>query len=357
MKLSPLNDLHEELGAKMVEFAGWRMPIQYAGILKEHLAVRERAGVFDISHMGEVFVSGVGAAEWLNGLLTNDVAKLEVGEGQYTLMLNEAGGVIDDLILYRIGEEAYLAVVNAALIEEDVAGMRGKLAGDVVLEDRSAEYGALAVQGPEAAKVYAAMLSEGEELPSRNGVRELETPEGKVIVCRTGYTGEDGFEFFCAAEATTGWMRKVLEAEAEPCALGARDTLRLEMGYPLNGSDLSRERTPLEAGLGFFVGKEKGEFIGSPALAAQKEAGGYDRLVAIRMTEKGPPPRPHYAVWAEGEQVGELCSGTMSPSLGAGIGMAYLPDRLKGAGTALELEIRGKRFPAEVVKKPFLPQA
>ncbi len=354
MKESPLAALHEELGAKMVEFAGWRMPIQYAGTLKEHEAVREDVGVFDISHMGEVFVSGSGASAWLNGLLTNDVANLGVGKGHYTLLLNEAGGVIDDLILYRLGEEAFLAVVNAALLEEDVAWRRSKLEGDVALDDRSAVYGALAVQGPGAAKVFAAMLGEGETLPPRNGAREVQTPKGKVILCRTGYTGEDGFEFFCEAGATPSWMRKALEAGAEPCGLGARDTLRLEMGYPLNGSDLSPKRTPLEAGLGFFVALAKGEFVGRSALTAQKDAGEFDRLVAIRVTEKGPPPRPHYPVWAEDEEVGELCSGTMSPSLGTGIGMAYLPDHLKAPGTAVEVEVRGKRFAAEVVKKPFL---
>ena len=357
IKESPLAALHEELGAKMVEFAGWRMPIQYGGILREHGAVRDGAGVFDISHMGEIFVRGAGAGTWLNRVLSNDLGRLGVGEGQYTLMLNEKGGVIDDLILYRTGEREFFLVVNAALCEEDLRWLEGHREGEVVIEDRSAVFGALAVQGPRAGDIFDRMIRGlDNDLPKRNGVKRIDTPEGEVYVCRTGYTGEDGFEFFCPAEATPIWMARALEAGAAPCGLGARDTLRLEMGYPLNGSDLSPTRTPMQAGLGFFVAMEKGDFVGRDALVAEKEAGDFDRLVAIRMDGKGPPLRPHYAVWAGGEKVGELSSGTMSPTLGIGIGMAYLPASLKAAGTAVEVEIRGKQFPGETVKKPFLPR-
>ncbi len=330
-------------GARLVPFAGWSMPVQYTGITDEHLAVRQSAGVFDISHMGEFFVSGPGAEAWLNGLLTNDVAKLGVGEGQYTLLLNERGGVIDDLIVYRMEDEHYFLVVNASKIEEDAAWLRAKLpAAGVTFEDRSAEYAGLAVQGPKAGELLPF-------LPPRNGVKL----SGSAIICRTGYTGEDGFELFCPADAGAAWFERFVQAGAKPCGLGARDTLRLEMCYPLNGNDLSPDRTPLEAGLGFFVALDKPAFTGRDVLAAQKAAGMHDKLCALKLTEKGPPLRAHYPVVAGGERVGELCSGGISPSLGLGIGMAYLPAAHAKPGTRVEIDIRGRLFAAEVVKKPF----
>jgi aminomethyltransferase len=337
-----------------VDFAGWSMPVQYAGILKEHRAVRESVGVFDISHMGEVFVRGEGAGSWLNGLLTNDLAKLGDGAGQYTLMLNEAGGVIDDLIVYRLGEAEYFLVVNAARVGEDLAWLRGHGIDEVEIDDESEAYGALAIQGPKAADLFAGMTGGGVGLPSRNGIVRAETAEGEIIVCRTGYTGEDGFELFCGAAATSVWFERALEGGAEACGLGARDTLRLEMGYPLNGSDLAEDRTPLQAGLGFFVDLEKEAFMGREVLAAEKAAGGYDRLVGIQLVGKGPPPRPHYEVFAGEDRIGELASGTLSPSLGVGIGMAYVPAAFAKVGTELAVDIRGRKCPAKVVKKPFL---
>ena len=341
---SPLEPAHLARGARLVPFAGWLMPVQYSGITDEHQAVRHHAGVFDISHMGEFFVSGPGAAAWLNRLLTNDVAKLSVGDGQYTLMLNERGGVIDDLIVYRTEAEQFFLVVNASKIDEDAAWMEAHLPADgtVVFENQSAAWAGLAVQGPAAASLL-------DHLPPRNGVKV----GGSVILCRTGYTGEDGFELFAPAEAGIGWFDRFLDAGAKPCGLGARDTLRLEMGFPLNGSDLSPDRTPIEAGLGFFVAMDKGDFIGRAALAAQKSAGSHDRLVALRLTQPGPPLRSHYSVLAAGEKIGELCSGGISPSLGIGIGMAYLPATHAAIGTRVEIDIRGRMHPAEVVKKPF----
>ncbi len=355
MKESPLHALHLERGARMVEFAGWTMPIQYSGIIKEHQAVRESAGVFDISHMGEIFVSGPGAGVWLNRMLTNQLEDLGTGQGQYTLLLNEDGGIIDDLILYRILGDEYLLVVNAACVAEAWDWLERHAGEGVCLSNRSESYGALAIQGPESKALFRRMTeSAAGELPPRNGLASLESAGPPAYVCRTGYTGEDGFELFCPAEETAGWFTKAVECGASPCGLGARDTLRLEMGYPLNGSDLSPDRTPLEAGLGFFVDLEKEEFMGREALLRQKEAGDFDRLTAIRMLEKGPPPRPHYAVYAGDDRVGELSSGTLSPSLGVGIGMAYLPTQFSAKGSALEVEMRAKRFPATVVKKPFL---
>ena len=335
----------------MVPFAGWYMPVQYAGITQEHLAVRSGCGIFDISHMGEFFVSGAQSGAWINRQLTNNTAKLAPGQGQYTLLLNESGGIIDDLIVYRLAEDRWFLVVNASLIAEDRAWLSSRLESGVELRDESAAYAGMAIQGPNAVAVFATMT--GAELPPRNGIAEIATPHGVIIVCRTGYTGEDGFELFCQAADGCEWWDRALSAGAVPCGLGARDTLRLEMGYPLNGNDLSPNLTPLEAGLGFFVDMEKGDFTGRAVLAAQKAAGVPSKLAGIRMADKSPPARAHYAVFHNGERIGELCSGGVSPSLGCGIGMAYLPPALAVIGTRLDIDIRGKLWPAEVVKKPF----
>ncbi|MCB1095836.1 MAG: glycine cleavage system aminomethyltransferase GcvT [Verrucomicrobiae bacterium] len=357
---TPLRTAHEKLGARMVPFAGWRMPVQYTGIVAEHTAVRENVGVFDISHMGQFFVSGPSASAWLNGLLTNDVNALGDGEGQYSLLLNENGGVIDDLILYRLNAERFFLVVNASMIEADAAWMREHLPGDgVTSEDRSASFAGMAVQGPASSKLAEEIFKDAslEALPPRNGIARFGDEAEKCYVCRTGYTGEDGFEFFCPAESGIEWLQSILDAGAEPCGLGARDTLRLEMGYPLNGSDLSPDRTPLEAGLGFFVKLDKGEFIGRETLLQQKTDGLPSRLYALKVISKGPPPRAHYPVLLGDEALGETCSGGVSPSTGAGIALAYLlPGKVK-IGDQVDIEIRGRRFPAEIVKKPFYKRA
>lgn len=345
---TPLYDRHVAAGGRMVDFAGWEMPVQYTGILDEHRAVRESCGVFDISHMGEFFVSGAKASAWLDSLLTNRVAKLAMGEAQYSLMLNEQGGVIDDLIVYRIGETAFLLVVNASKIDEDAAWLSGHAVDGVEFVNRSADYAALAVQGPKAAEVFQKIT--GQAMPAeRNRVLIL----GDAFAVTTGYTGEDGFELVVPASDAERCWDEVISAGVKPCGLGARDTLRLEMCYPLNGSDLAADRTPLEAGLGFFVDLEKGDFVGREALVAQKAAGLPARLVAIKVEEKSPPIRPHYAVVANGEKVGETSSGALSPSLGCGIAMAYLPFALAKVGQALEIEVRDRRYRAVVVKKPF----
>ncbi len=358
---SPLAAEHEKLGARFAPFAGWNMPIQYAGILPEHRAVRESCGVFDISHMGQFFVEGPGATEWLNGLLTNDLAVLGDSEGQYTLILNEAGGVIDDLIAYRLGADRFLLVVNAARIEEDHEWLNARRPADVRFGDESDRFGGLAIQGPDAPGVWERMRSNGgefPELPPRNGIVEVDG--GHLILCRTGYTGEDGFELFATVETIAAWFRAALEAGATPCGLGARDTLRLEKCYPLNGADLDPGHTPIEAGLGFFCKLDKaGGFIGRDVLARQKEEGAPVKLAAIRLVDKGPPPRHDYPVFVPkgANPVASLTSGSLSPSLGYGIGMAYLPVEVAKPGTELEIEIRGRRFRAKVVKKPFHPSA
>lgn len=353
LKQSPLHEVHEEFEGKMVGFAGWNMPIRYGSIIEEHKIVREGAGVFDISHMGQFVVEGTAAGGWLNSLLTNDVNNLEVGQGHYTFLLNEEGGVIDDLILYRVEEESYFLVVNASKIDDDYTWFKERLEDEVELRDQSEETAAFAVQGPKSTDVYSRMMG-GRTLPPRNEVDIYEIEGQRICVCRTGYTGEDGFELFCSSGGGAHWFRTALESGAAPCGLGARDTLRLEMCYPLNGSDLSPTHTPLEAGLGFFVRLEKGEFVGSSVLAQQKEEGLTRRLVAIQCLEKGPPVRGGCVVHnSEGEELGRLTSGTLSPSLGLGIGLAYLPVESAPVGMELTLDVRGRAIPAEVVKKPF----
>ncbi|MDZ4288921.1 MAG: glycine cleavage system aminomethyltransferase GcvT, partial [Prosthecobacter sp.] len=347
----------------MVPFAGWEMPVQYTGIVEEHKAVRERVGVFDISHMGQFLVSGPDAEAFLNRALTNDIENLDIGQGQYSLMLNGRGGVIDDLILYRTTDKEYFVVVNASKIDEDWAQLRSLVTADelVSMANLSDETAGLAVQGPHSRQVFERVFGADTAFPPHNSIFVAAGEGGFMWLCGTGYTGEEGFEFFMPASTGADWFARILEAvRAEggvPCGLGARDTLRLEMGYPLNGNDLSQDRTPLQAGLGFFVAVDKGDFVGKEALAAQKASGLPDKLTAFRMTGAAPPPRPHYPVYHDGQPVGEICSGTQSPSLSAGIGMAYLPLAASKIGTPLEIEIRGRRFPAEVVKKPFYHKA
>jgi aminomethyltransferase len=327
------------------------MPVQFTSIIDEHQTVRTACGVFDISHMGEVFVSGPKAFDWLQRMLANDLAKCSVGGGQYTFLLNERGGVIDDLIVYHMADDNFLLLVNAAKIDEDVAWLHKHATEGVTIDNRSDTMSALAVQGPESARVFREVFQC--EMPARNAFVALEKCRGAVIAAGTGYTGESGFElFFSNALAGDIWVA-VLKAGAKPCGLGARDTLRLEMCYPLNGSDLSPDRTPLEAGLGIFVALDKADFIGRGALIAQKDSGVPSKLVALRMTEKSPPPRAHYPVLVDSQPVGETTSGALSPSLGEGIAMAYVPPALAQPGQAVQIDIRGRQFAAVVEKKPF----
>ena len=371
-KKTPLYDEHVRLGAKVVPFAGWLMPVQYTGIIEEHQAVRNNVGMFDISHMGQLIVDGSGAGEWLNTMLTNNIDKLDIRIGQYTFLLNERGGIIDDLIVYRIGDETFLLVVNAARTDEDFAWLQNHLkegrspgrpsggletAAPCKLENRSANFGGVAIQGPRIAELFHTLFGKGVEIPSRNHIVDLTIDGMAVSVARTGYTGEDGIEvFFAATDAVKLWnatLEKGKPFGIKPCGLGARDTLRLEMCYPLNGSDLSPERNPIEAGLGFFVDLAKPNFIGRDALLKTKEIGPREKLVAFRMKEKGPPPRPHYAVVQNDERIGEVTSGTLSPSLNWGVGMAYVSTAHAKIGAEIAIEIRGQRFPAIVEKKPL----
>jgi aminomethyltransferase len=349
-KFSPLHDLHVELGGRLVPFAGWQMPVMYRSILEEHEAVRTAAGIFDISHMGQFTVRGKGSGRWLNRMLANDLGKLDDGRGQYTFLLNPDGGVIDDLIVYRLGEDDHFLVVNAAKLDEDFAWLRDHAEADVAVSDESEVWAGLAVQGPRAVAAFEKVFP-GQTPPPRNGIAVMNDGE---IVCRTGYTGEDGFELFCPVERGARTFQAFLDAGVTPCGLGARDSLRLEKCLPLNGNDLSPGHTPLEAGLGFFVALDKGEFIGRDALLRQKSEGLTRRLAAIEYLEKGAPPRAGYPVLSEdGEALGELTSGAPSPTLGKGIAMAYLPPDFSAPGTRLQIDVRGRKVPATVVKKPF----
>jgi aminomethyltransferase len=369
---TPLYHEHVRLGAKMVPFAGWLMPVQYIGIVAEHQAVRNDVGIFDISHMGQLLVDGAAAGGWLNTVLTNNINKLDVGMGQYTFLLNERGGIIDDLIVYRIGEQKFLLIVNAARAEEDFAWLQKHLkewrsldsaggglqtAAPCKLTNRSAEFGGVAIQGPRVVELFRAIFGENVHPPSRNAIVDVPFDGTMVSVARTGYTGEDGIEvFFRATDALKFWnaaLEKGKPFGIKPCGLGARDTLRLEMCYPLNGSDLSLDRNPIEAGLGFFVDLTKPNFIGRDALFKTKEVGPREKLVPFRMKDKGPPPRPHYAVFQNGERIGEVTSGTLSPSLNWGVGMAYVSAVYAKIGAEIAIEIRGQKFPAIIEKKPL----
>jgi aminomethyltransferase len=349
-KRTALYDEHVKLGAKMVPFAGWLMPVQYTSIVEEHQAVRKSLGIFDISHMGQLIVDGSGARGWLNTMLTNNIDMLEVGQGQYTFVLNDKAGIIDDLIAYRIADRKFLLVVNASGTEQDFDWLDRHRPDDVRLGDRSAYFGGVAIQGPRIGELFV-------NLPARNHIVDVELEGMSISMARTGYTGEDGVEvFFSADDAAKFWnlvLDKGKDLRIKPCGLGARDTLRLEMCYPLNGSDLSPERNPIEAGLGFFVDLTKPKFTGRDILLKTKENGPREKLVPFKMKDKGPPPRPHYGVFENGKRIGEVTSGTLSPSLNWGVGMAYINSANAKIGSKIDIEIRGQKFPATIEKKPL----
>jgi aminomethyltransferase len=371
LKCTALLSAHQKLGARLIDFGGWEMPVQYSGLIAEHLAVRNAAGIFDISHMGEVTVSGAAATEFLNWVLTNDVRKLAPGEGQYTLMCNERGGTIDDLYAYKLSANVFLLIINASRTPADVAWLKTQWSkfprhDDVILNDASHNYSAVAVQGPRVKDFitdcipgpsFAAMRVNRVTDLKKNQAGEFRFEHGGVLVSRTGYTGEDGFEIIGEDDVIQRVWEKILAAGEpfgiKPCGLGARDTLRTEVCYPLYGHELDEQTTPIEAGLGFFVSLDKGEFIGREVLAEQKAHGPKKKLIAFKMADKCAPPRPHYPIWVDGRSVGVVTSGTQSPSLGAGIGMGYVPAELAKPPQQIEIEIRGKRFPATIVPKPI----
>jgi len=373
-KRTPLYAAHEKLGARLVEFGGWEMPVHYTSIMDEHEAVRSGAGVFDISHMGEIQVGGTGAEEFLNYVLTNDVRKLAEGDAQYTLMCNERGGVIDDLYLYRLARDEFLLIVNASRIDADWDWLQGQydrseVRGGIDLTNVSAELGAIAIQGPRVVEfmdgcipdgsIGAKMVDKATSL-KKNELGVFVFNGTSVYVARTGYTGEDGFEVVAPAAAIeTIWERVLSVGKAHglrPAGLGARDTLRTEACYPLYGHELNETTTPIEAGVGFFVALDKGDFLGRAVLAEQKASGAARKSVAFKSTGKGAPPRQGYPILAggsAGERIGEVTSGTQSPTLGCGIGLGYVPPGLSKPGMEIEIEVRGKRVPAVIVRKPI----
>jgi aminomethyltransferase len=371
LKRTPLFGAHQKLGGKLIEFGGWEMPVQYTSIMDEHLAVRKAAGIFDISHMGEVLVTGPAARAFLNHMLTNDAGKAGVGQGQYTLMCNERGGVIDDLYLYRLGGTSFLLIINASRIEADWSWLEKGLKDfpqrkELQMANLSDETAAVAAQGPLVAGFIDQLVADAAcggtavskpaEL-KKNQIASFNLGKSCIHIARTGYTGEDGFEVVAPAAVIEAVWNRLMDAGRpfglKPCGLGARDTLRTEVCYPLYGHELDEYTTPMEAGLGFFVSLDKGEFVGRPVLAEQKSNGVRKKCIAFKMTDKSAPPRPHYPIWANGANVGDVTSGTQSPSLGAGIGMGFIPTGLAKPGTAIEIEIRGRRAPAMTVPKPI----
>jgi aminomethyltransferase len=351
---TPLYDRHRALSGKMAPYAGHLLPVEYAGIIKEHMAVRTACGLFDVSHMGEISYKGKDALANIQKIVTNDCAGMKIGQVRYSPMCNERGGVVDDLLVYRKGEDAYLLVVNAANREKDVNWMRTHLFGDCALEDLSGGIAQLALQGPRALKVFE-KLSARENIPGR-AYRFIDGADVAGISClvsRTGYTGEDGLELYCAAEDAAKLWDALLAAGADegliPCGLGARDTLRLEAGMPLYGHEMSEEITPLEAGLSMFVKPDKGDFIGKAALIGRAP----ERMRAgLRILGRG-IARENCPIYADGRMIGATTSGTHLPYLGHAAAMALVETGAVRAGARVEVEIRGRRVEAEVVPLPF----
>jgi aminomethyltransferase len=350
LRRTPLYDNHVAAGAKLVDFAGWEMPVQYEGVKPEHLAVRSGVGVFDVSHMGEIETSGPGAADLLQRLLSNDVSKLEVGGAQYSVLCREDGGVLDDLFTYRLGDDRYLTVTNASNHERDFAWFQEHAGGfDAEVRDALDSYAMLAVQGPKAREIVG-RLADG-ELPARMRTATLPVAGGECLVCGTGYTGEDGVEILVDPESAPGLWDALLGAGARPTGLAARDTLRLEVCFHLYGNDLMEERGPIEAGLGWCCKEDTG-FIGAEAVAAARADGPSEKLAPFVLTGPGIPRQDNAIVLAD-EAVGVVTSGTLSPSMDVGIGMGYVRADLAEPGTEFEIDVRGRRRPARVGEKPL----
>jgi aminomethyltransferase len=343
LKRTPLFDRHVDAGAKLVPFAGWEMPVQYAGIREEHLAVRGACGIFDVSHMGEIETSGPEAAERLQRLLSNDVDALQIGGAQYSVLCREDGGVLDDLFTYRLAPDHFLTVTNAANHDKDLAWFQSH-AGDQV-KDAHDRYAMLAVQGPRAREILQTVADA--PLPARHTVSQRTLVGRSALVCGTGYTGEDGVEVLCAPEDVVALWDEIVRRGAAPAGLGARDTLRLEACLPLYGNDLTEDRGPIEGGLGWCCKEETG-FVGSDAVRAVREAGPAERLRPFKLTGPG-IPRPGNPI-AGG---GVVTSGTLSPSLDIGVGMGYLPAGMADVGTAIEIDVRGKTREAVVAERPL----
>lgn len=348
-----LHDRHVKLGALMSPFGGFDMPIQYAGITEEHNAVRRHVGVFDVSHMGEVRVKGPDAYKYVSHIFVNDVTGAPDGQIFYGMMCYENGGVVDDLLVYKVNDNEYFLVINASNIDKDVAWIMKNAEGfDVEITDESPIYGEVAVQGPEAEETVEKVLGiPVKDIPFYN-FKTFPIDGEEVIVSRTGYTGEDGFEIYGSHDYIRRVWDKLMDAGVQPCGLGCRDTLRFEVGLPLYGDELADDITPLEASLSMFVKLDKSEFIGKEALAAQKAEGVKRRIVGIEL-EGNAIPRHGYPVEVNGEKVGEITTGYRSISTGKSVAMAMIDKPYDKMGTEVEVRIRKKTFPAKVVKKRF----
>lgn len=348
-KRTCLYDKHVALGALMSPFGGFVMPIQYSNIIDEHQAVRHHCGVFDVSHMGEVLISGKDAERYVNHIFTNDVVGMPVGKILYGMMCYESGGVVDDLLVYKQGDDQFFLVINAANIDKDWSWIQQQACGyDVQLEHQSELYGELAVQGPEAEQVMQQVLGMACEELTFYTFKQI----GDVVVSRTGYTGEDGFEIYASSEYINACWDKLMAAGVKPCGLGCRDTLRFEVGLPLYGDELSAEITPVMAGLGIFVKLDKDEFIGKEALARQKTEGPKQKLVGIELNDKA-IPRHGYAVLKDGQPIGEVTTGYHTISTDKSVCMALVDASCAALGTEVEVQIRKKTFPGVVCKKRF----
>jgi len=355
-KRTAFYNIHEKLGAKIVEFAGYLMPVQYRSIIEEHKRVRKSVGLFDLSHMGEFTVSGFGAKQFVQRSVTNDVNALAEGQVMYTCMCYPHGGIVDDLLVYNLGDIFFL-VVNASNIDKDFAYLSSlRKTDDVKLENISDQTALLAIQGPDAEKVLAKMTDY--DLPKLPFYWSAQAKIAGVemLFSRTGYTGEDGFELYMAPEHAEPLWNAATEAarefDGEPIGLGARDSLRLEMKYALYGNDIDQTTNPIEAGLGWVVKLDKGDFVGREAIAKVKAEGPRRKNVAFELKEKG-FPRQHYPIVVNGQKAGEVTSGTFSPMLERGIGSGYIPAESSRIGTEIGIDIRGRIIPAEVVKPPF----
>jgi aminomethyltransferase len=355
-KRTPLYDTHRALAARMVEFGGWEMPVQYSGILAEHHAVRTQAGLFDLSHMGEIEIAGPRALEVCQELLVTDVARVQLWQAQYSVLCYPDGGCVDDVIIYRVEIDRYLLCVNAANIEKDWNWITEHDQGRAQLSNCSDDYALIALQGPSSAEILQPLVSHDLSLIRRYWAAPGEVAGCRALIARTGYTGEDGFELFVAASDSLSVWSACVESGQQfglvPVGLGARDTLRLEAGMLLYGNDLDAETSPLEAGLARLVRFDKEQFIGREALLRQHTEGLGKQLVGLKMEAAG-IPRHGYTLWADADHVGVVTSGTQSPTLGVGIGLGYVPPVYATVGVMLEVEIRNRRAPARVVKLPF----
>ena len=360
LKTTPLLDLHKELGAKLVPFAGWNMPIQFAGVLSEHTCVRERVGLFDVSHMGEIEVKGKDAKNFLQFLLSNNVEKMFDGSILYSLMCYETGGVVDDLLAYRFSENHYFLCVNASNSDKDYDWIaRHASSFNVNIKNISFETSQLALQGPDAKNVLQSLCDISLDDLSYYNFRKGMVNNVESLISRTGYTGEDGFELYLSPEKVSEVFRSLMEQGrsygVQPIGLGARDTLRIEMGYPLYGNEIDNNPTPLDAGLGWVIKFDKGEFLGRGSLLKQKEQGSLRRkLVGLKLLTRG-VPRAHYQVFKNGESVGEVTSGTFSPTLNTGVGLCYVSSEYSDIGNHLDVKIRDQLVATEVIQLPFVP--